>query len=169
MKLNKFNRRTSPYSALRDYIAQLDIIGRLMRIRISGIVLTASSARAVASLHLLSKLLSFQEYSTLHPWLLHKTRTRLQVARQRMTLPAPVSRPSRNDCPHLHAICPILGVLSASLLHLLQLCIDCCCNLSIALCLLLLNLTVCRLHLKQEYSYLPLLHLGYAYCMHTVP
>ena len=106
MKLNKVNRRTSPDSALRDYIAQLHIIGRQMRMRTSGVVLTASPPRAVASLyvwlqlHLFSKLF-LPEYSTLHPWLPHKTRAPLQVAHQRMTLPAPVSRPLRNDCPHL--------------------------------------------------------------------
>ena len=52
-ELNKVNRRTSPYSALRDYIAQLHIIERQMRMRISlGVVLTASSARAAASLYI---------------------------------------------------------------------------------------------------------------------
>ena len=78
MKLNKVNRRSSPYSALRDYIAQLHIIGRLMRMRISGVVLTASSARAVASfyiwvqLHLLSKL-----FPPLYPTPLRLTLLRL--------------------------------------------------------------------------------------------
>ena len=78
MKLNKVNRQTSPYSALRDYIAQLHIIGRLMRMRISGVVLTASSARAVASfyiwvqLHLFSKL-----FPPLYPTPLRSTLLRL--------------------------------------------------------------------------------------------
>ena len=45
-------RRTSPDSALHSNIAQLHIIGRQMRMRTLGVVLTAQSARVVASLYI---------------------------------------------------------------------------------------------------------------------
>ena len=46
------NRRTSPNSALCDYIAQLHIIERRMHMRTSGVVLTALSARTVTSFYI---------------------------------------------------------------------------------------------------------------------